>query len=114
MNETDRARAIRLGYLTQSPGWPDLVKMLNDLVNEQVSACMAFEGWDKDQKCDLMTRQQTAMQFRDELLKRIQNFLLAPDMPQGDNPIQAQTLADAVNQSGETDTRIPGTYERLI
>lgn len=111
MNEAERARAERLGHLTQSPGWPDLVKIFNDLVNEQVNAVNAFTGWDKDQKCDLMTRQQTAKQFRDEVISRVEKILLAQFQPSDDNSEQDATLADELRKKFLNETRIPGTYE---
>lgn len=110
MTESDRARAERVGHLTQSPGWPDLVQMLNDLVNEQVGAVNAFTGWDKDQKADLMTRQQTVIQMREELLKRIQKILLAQFQPSDNNSEQDATLADDLRMKALDETRIPGTY----
>lgn len=111
MIESERARAERLGHLTQSPGWPDLVKILNDLVNEQVTAVNAFAGWDKDQKADLMTRQQTVIQMRDELIRRVEKILLAQFAPSDNNTEQDATLADELRRKIMNETRIPGTYE---
>jgi|ERR1700704_339738 len=107
----DRAKAERLGHLTQSPGWPDLIVILNNLVNEQVAAVNAFIGWDKDQKADLMTRQQTVVQMRQEIIDRIQKILLAHMQPSDNNGEQDATLADDLRKKFLNETRIPGTYE---
>lgn len=111
MNEADKAKAIRFGYLTQSPGWPDLVQLLNRLVQEAVDQANSFAGWDRDQKCDLMARQQAVAGMRDELLKRIQNFLLAANSPEDNNTEQVANLADAMRRPTIDESRIPGTYE---
>lgn len=114
MTETEKARGQRIAYTMQSPGWPDLVRLLNELVQESVTQVNSFQGWDRDQKCDLMARQQACSGMRDEFFRRLNNFLLAASLPSENNTPQASTLADELRERALNETRIPGTYERSV
>lgn len=111
-NSFNQARAQRLKYLLQSPGWPDLLAILAELDSEATEALHSFAGWDRERKCDLMARMQAVHGMRLEIVKRVQENILAgesPDVldnkPEGEQP---QLTDEELLEIAET--RIPGTY----
>ncbi len=106
--EKDRARSNRIAALMQSPGYPDLVRLLSELEYEAIQQVNTFKGWDHDQKSDLMARQQAVSGMKTEILKRLQNYLLAGNAPPVHNT--EESLADAMQGKIENESRVPGTY----
>jgi hypothetical protein len=111
-SEFNKARAKRLEYLLQSPGWPDLLALLAELDAEATEALHSFAGWDRERKCDLMARMQAVHGMRLEIVKRVQENILAGQVDDVvDNRPESSDAQLSDEQLAEiVETRIPGTY----
>lgn len=116
-------RANRLHALKHHPGFPDLVRITQDLVQEAINACTRYPGWDSQQIVVLKVRQQCAVEFHDAVLVRIDNAIqagiaesraLMANLPE-------KTASEIVDQSDyvrqkvlesfqEQDNRVAGSY----
>jgi DNA primase large subunit len=106
-----KARAVRLGYLLQSPGWPDLLALLRELEHEAVEAVNKFEGWDREKAADLVTIQRTVSRTCEQIVKRVSENIVAgqvDDVLQNVSVDSRQLSDEELQQLAES--RIPGTY----
>lgn len=111
-NSFEQAKSQRLKYLLQSPGWPDLLALLAELDNEATEALHSFNGWDRERKCDLMARMQAVHGMRLEIVKRIEQNILAGESI---NVVDNRPESDSEQLTDEeleklVETRIPGSY----
>lgn len=118
-------RANRLMGLRSHPGYLDLVRLINELVQESIDATSEYPGWDPNVIVILKVKQQAASEFPKALTIKINNAIDA-----GLSEAKAQvetasappmTAADAVDQGDyvrqrvlqtfeEMDNRVPGSY----
>lgn len=116
-------RANRLISLKSHPGFFDLLRLSQELVQSAADICADYGGWDAQQIVVLKVRMQTAKEHHQMLIAKIHEAItlgveegkaLAPTLPekspedmvaQGDY-VRAKTL----QKFEEIDTRAPGSY----
>jgi hypothetical protein len=116
-------RANRLISLKANPGWWDLIRLSQDLVDEATAACADFGGWDPQQIVVLKVRMQTAKEYQRLLIDRVNIAIqhgveearaALPTMPEK-SATEILEQGDYVRQKvlerfEEIDTRSPGSY----
>jgi hypothetical protein len=68
-------RANRLLSLRAHPGFLDLLRLSQELVQEAADTCADFGGWDPHQIIVLKVRMQAAKEMHQALLVRLQNAI---------------------------------------
>jgi exosome complex RNA-binding protein Csl4 len=115
--------ANRLISLRSHPGYLDMLRIAQELVQNAADVCADFPGWDPQQIVVLKVRMQTAKEFKDLLIAKINEAIRA-----GVDEARAQissmpnkTVEDAVDQGDfvrqkvlenfeEQDNRSAGSY----
>lgn len=116
-------RANRLISLRDNPGFFDLLRLSQELVQSAADICADYGGWDAQQIMVLKVRMQTAKEHHQMLIAKIQEAIKvgieeglanAPTLPEK-SPEQIMEHGDFVRQAvlqkfDEVDTRSPGSY----
>jgi hypothetical protein len=123
-------RGYRLTSLTSSPGYIDLQRIAEALIQRARDAYERFEGWDAMQILALQQRIKTSIEFRDQLFATVNQQIEAsrqqelsihaeehsakPEMQKADeaDELRAKALAlfESMNPTPESDGRIAGTF----
>lgn len=89
-------RANRLLGVRAHPGFLDLLRLSQEIVDETVEICNNYPGWDKDQMALLFTKQQAAKGCHRRLLEKINEAIEA-----GANEVRA--LASILPEKSSTE-----------
>jgi hypothetical protein len=118
-------RANRLLGLRSHPGFLDLLRLSQTLVQDAADTCADFGGWDSQQIIVLKVRMQAAKEMHQALITRMQNAIQAgldeakatlptmPAMTATEMMDQGDLVRQHVLQNFETmdaDQRSPGSY----
>jgi len=114
--------ANRLLSVRSNPGFLDVIRISQALVNEATMAANTFPGWDKDQLFTLHVRAKVAQEHHNALLVRI-NMAIEQGIAEASSPnfSTPTTAADAIDQGDyvrqqvltkfdEMDSRPAGSY----
>lgn len=102
-SELEIARGNRLLHLATSPGFNDLRRMIDVLVQESADASADFGGWDSEQIVMLKVRHQAAKEMRDQIFDRLNSLIDSTTSSEHNTP-------KANREDVFTDSRIPGSY----
>lgn len=119
-------RANRLISLRANPGFFDLVRLSQEIVQDAIDATSDYPGWDPQQMTVLKVRQQVAKEFHVRLFARLTNAIaegIQEGMEQSQN-LPAKTPQEILEQGDHVrqrvlekfaeidavDTRTPGSY----
>lgn len=91
-------RANRLMALRQHPGFADLIRLSQDMVQSAVDNCSNYPGWDPQQIVVLKVRQQTATEYHSLLLARISEVIQS-----GVEEMRAQIAAGSAPEKSVSD-----------
>lgn len=101
--ELEIARGNRLLHLATSPGFNDLRRLVDELVQEASDASADFPGWDSEQIVMLKVRHQAAKEMRDQIFARLNSLIDSTTSSEHNTP-------QATREPEFTDSRIPGSY----
>lgn len=119
-------QANRLMSLRAHPGFLDVLRIIDDMVDAATKSTSQYPGWDAQVIVVLKVRQQIAMEFKPALLSKI-NELIDGGVAEARAQVEAahipvKSAADAVDQGdlvrqkvlesfSEMDTRAAGSYD---
>lgn len=118
-------RAQRLLSLREHPGFLDLIRLSQELVQTAVDNCSNYPGWDAQQIVVLKVRQQTAMEHHKLLFSKLQQVidiglqegrdLIAARVLESKTPQQIVEESDTLRAKmlesfGDMDVRIAGSH----
>lgn len=116
-------RANRLMSLIDNPGFRDLIRLSQELVDAAVETCSSYPGWDTQQMVVLKVRMQAAKEHHLMLLNRIREVIGegVAEARASINSLPAKTAEQAVAQGDyvrrqvlqkfdEMDMRPAGSY----
>ena len=114
-------RANRLISLKAHPGFIDLLRISNDLVQEATTTLVIYPGWDKDQISVLKARAQAAKEHHEQLFTRIIRAIQEGINEAKESELPGKSVSDALEQGDyvrtavlekfeDLDSRIPGSY----
>ena len=75
MPSPNQELANRLSVLKASPGWNDLLRLSQELVDRTVQNVQSYNGWDPHQVILLVARMQAAKQHHDMLFGQITSLV---------------------------------------
>jgi hypothetical protein len=116
-------RANRLMSLRAHPGFLDVIRISQELVQSAIETCIDYPGWDKDQITVLKVRMQAAKEHHVLLLSKIEEAVQA-GIAEGkalSTMLPPKTAEESIDQSDyvrqemlkrfeEQDQRIAGSY----
>jgi hypothetical protein len=116
-------RANRLMSLRAHPGFPDALRIIQEMIQEASDASAEYPGWDTQQMVVLKVRHQATKELGQAFLVRISNAIQA-GIDEGramSESLPAKTAEEALDQGDyvrrkmlehfdEVDGRLPGTY----
>lgn len=116
-------RANRLMGVRAHPGFLDIIRIEQEMIQEAVDACIDYAGWDQQMIMLLKVQMQVAKQHHKALLFRINQAIeqgVSEAKEQVDN-LPQKTAAEAVDHGDlvrqqvlerfdEMDMRIPGSF----
>ena len=117
-------RANRLLAVRAHPGFLDIIRISQEIVNSAVTQCMEYPGWDEKQMVVLTIRQKCAKELHELLWSKINEAIAlgveeaknATHLPEK-NVDEIMEQSDMVRQKVlttfsemDTDTRSPGSY----
>jgi hypothetical protein len=117
-------RANRLMGLRAHPGFVDLIRISQELVQEQADNCAGYPGWDAQQIVVLKVRMQCAKEHHAMLLGKINEAIMDGIAEQRVAPnLSDKSTAEVLDQSDlvrqevltrfsdmDAETRVPGSY----
>jgi hypothetical protein len=116
-------RANRLMSLRAHPGFLDLIRLSQEMVQGAVDICTNYPGWDAQQIVVLKVRQQAATEHHQMLFAKMEEAIQQgiQDARSNQNPTPDKTAADAVDQGDyvrqavlqrfdENDNRVAGSF----
>lgn len=97
-------RGNRLLAIRQHPGFNDLIRIGQDLVQEAMEQSRDFGGWDPQQIAILKVRHQAAFEYHTRLLARMQSYIeqaiTEVRAAQNENP-KAEPTAQEILDNGD-------------
>lgn len=118
-------RANRLMSVRANPGFLDVLRIIDDLVERTVEECSDYPGWDPQMMVVLKVRMQAAKELKPAILAKI-NETIDAGVAEARAQIEAANIpvktaeqsidqGDLVRQKvlesfAEMDTRVPGSY----
>ena len=108
-------RANRLMGLRAHPGFPDAIRLIQELVQEAVDTCTTYPGWDTQMILVLKVRMQEAAELKGAFLGRINDAIqqgldeaktLLPTLP-------AKTADEILDQGDLVRQRVLQTFDEM-
>ena len=123
-------RANRLISVRSNPGFLDILRLSQEMVDDAVQVCINYGGWDPQQIVVLKIRMQAAQEHHTALIAKIQNAIqegiaeysaLNKAASTQSNAVPEKTPAEVIEQGDfvrqevltkftDMDNRIPGSY----
>lgn len=101
-------RANRLLSVRTNPGFNEILRLSQELVEEAITACNTYPGWDMEVRTTLFIRQQVAKQHHDALLAKIREAIEIgkAEMREHASTLPAKTAAEALEQGDYVRTEV--------